>query len=143
MITTGPPAASLCATCGSDPTDRGAPLGGRHGTRLKISPADFATCLTLSIALSVRLLGCAWPAGGAWLGLSAGAALPCSAFSATGTAGFAPSDLALSEDFVLSDLPLSENAACWADSARTGTVAANVSSTSAAAEANHMTQKGR
>src|ERR1700719_1228654 len=132
MITTGPPAASLCATCGSDPTDRGAPLGGRHGTRLKISPADFATCLTLSIALSVRLLGCAWPAGGAWLGLSAGAALPCSAFSATGTAGFAPSDLALSE-----------NAACWADSARTGTVAANVSSTSAAAEANHMTQKGR
>jgi hypothetical protein len=45
---------------------------------------------------------------------------------------------------VLSDLVLSDIVACWADSARTDTVAAVVSSTNAATEANHVgTQKGR
>src|SRR5271167_892638 len=122
MIKTGSPAASLPATCGSDPIDLGAPFGGRHGTRLKMSLADFATCLTFSIALSVRLFGCAEAAGGIWLGLSTGAALPGSAFSATGAAGFALSDLSnLSlSDLTPSDLLLSETAACWAGSARTG-----------------------
>ena len=58
MITTGSPEASLPATCGSDPIDLAPPFGGRHGTRLKMSPADFATCFTLSIALAVKLFGC-------------------------------------------------------------------------------------
>src|ERR1700738_4534977 len=68
MIVTGRPATSLLATCGSDPLDLAAPLGGRQGTRLKISPADFATALTLSIALVVRLFG--------WLAWSTDATLP-------------------------------------------------------------------
>src|ERR1700758_3638173 len=50
MITTGVPAASLLATCGSEPMDLATPFGERQGTRLKISVADFATSLTLSIA---------------------------------------------------------------------------------------------
>src|SRR5450432_2685730 len=58
MITTGSPDASLLATCGSDPIDLAPPFGGKHGTRLKISPADFATCFTFSIALAVRLFCC-------------------------------------------------------------------------------------
>src|ERR1700730_19267483 len=63
MITTGSPAASLLATCGSDPIDLAPPFGGKHGTRLKMSPADFATSLTFSIVLAARLFGCA---GSAW-----------------------------------------------------------------------------
>src|SRR5215207_3691842 len=59
MITTGWPATILPATCGSDPIDLEAPFGGRHGTRLKISPADFAASLTLSIALPVMPFGAA------------------------------------------------------------------------------------
>ena len=42
------------ATCGSDPIDLTPPFGGKQGTRLKMSLADFATCLTLSIAFAVR-----------------------------------------------------------------------------------------
>ena len=42
------------ATCGSDPIDLAPPFGGKQGTRLKMSLADFATCLTLSIAFAVR-----------------------------------------------------------------------------------------
>src|ERR1700679_3042082 len=98
MITTGSPAASLCATRGSEPTVLGAPFGDRHGTRLKISLAVFAACLTFSIALSVRLFagpwlsGCvgfadgAWFAGGAWPALSSGAAPACRDFPAAGIA---------------------------------------------------------
>src|SRR5437773_10146617 len=72
MITTGWPAASLAATCGSEPICLAPPFGGRQGTRLKMSPADFATSFTLSIALPVRLfcsVGCAGSCGGepAWL----------------------------------------------------------------------------
>src|SRR5690349_8115689 len=55
MITTGSPLASFFATCGSDPIEEVSPLGGRHGTRLKMSLADLAACFALSIALSVRL----------------------------------------------------------------------------------------
>ena len=62
MIITGSPEASFAATCGSDPIDLAPPFGGRHGTRLKMSPADFATSFTLSIALAARLFGCAGPA---------------------------------------------------------------------------------
>src|SRR5258708_7994692 len=54
-MTTGSPAASLLATCGSDPIDLTPPLAGRHGTRLKMSLAVFATSLAFSIALDVRL----------------------------------------------------------------------------------------
>jgi hypothetical protein len=53
MIITGWPLISLLATCGSDPIDLELPFGGRHGTRLKMSPADLATSFTLSIALPV------------------------------------------------------------------------------------------
>src|ERR1700730_6469182 len=66
MIVTGRPATSLLATCGSDPIDLAAPLEGRQGTRLKISPADFATALTVSIALVVRLFCCAALTGAAY-----------------------------------------------------------------------------
>ena len=52
MITTGWPAMSLLATCGSEPSDCAPPFGGRQGTRLKMSLADFATCFTLSMALA-------------------------------------------------------------------------------------------
>jgi hypothetical protein len=81
----------LCVTRGSE-NDRANRFGGKHGTRLKMSVADFATCLTLSIAFSVMLFGddgpfgcvCvdgdvglagdAWLTAGAWLAPSAGAA---------------------------------------------------------------------
>src|SRR5271169_5922579 len=141
MISTGSPAASLPATCGSDPIDLGAPFGGRHGTRLKMSLADLATCFIFSIALSVRLVG------GGELVWSTAATLPCSDFSAAGVtlSDFAPSDLAVS-DLAASDLALSDNAACWAACARTGAIAAGVSSTSAAtagAASNAIVKKGR
>src|ERR1700733_2649592 len=54
MITTGLPATSLAATCGSEPIVLAPPFGERHGTRLRISLADFATSLTLSIALPAK-----------------------------------------------------------------------------------------
>ena len=59
MIITGSPAASLLATCGSEPIDFETPLGDRQGTRAKMSPADFATSLALSIALVGRPFCCA------------------------------------------------------------------------------------
>src|SRR6185369_11915660 len=60
MITTGWPEASLLATRGSEPIDLEPTFGGRQGTRLKMSPADFATSLTLSMALPVTPF---WAAG--------------------------------------------------------------------------------
>ena len=57
-ITTGSPAASSLATRGSDTIFLAPPFGGRQGTRLKMSPADFATSLTFSIALEVTLFCC-------------------------------------------------------------------------------------
>src|SRR6185312_12508388 len=54
-MTTGLLAASLAATCGSDPTDCETPFGGRQGTRLKMSRARAAIAATLSIALPDRL----------------------------------------------------------------------------------------
>src|SRR3954451_20570747 len=90
MIVTGLPATSLAATCGSDPSVFAPPFGDRHGTRLKISPADFATSLTLSIALPAKPF-CDWFAGSTAATLL-GAAVP----------------------FVLSD------GAAWAVSARAG-----------------------
>src|SRR5450631_46324 len=102
MITTGSPAASLLATCGSDPIDLAPPFGGKHGTRLKMSPADFATSLTFSIVLAARLFGCA---GLAW---SRSVTLPAAAAPVAGGAvGVAVSDLAPS-DLTLSDLALSD-----------------------------------
>ena len=56
-MTTGCREASLLATCGSDPIAL-MPFDGRQGTRLKMSLADLATSLTLSIALVVTLFGC-------------------------------------------------------------------------------------
>src|SRR3978361_1368052 len=97
MISTGSPAASLLATCGSDPIVRALPLGGRQGTRAKMSLADFATSLTFSIALVVRLFCCA---GLAW---STAATLPvvwdAGNFAASDleASGLAPSDLAWSD----------------------------------------------
>src|SRR5512132_3921730 len=104
-MTTGSPEASLLATCGSDPIDLTPPFGGRQGTRLKMSPADFATSLTFSIALAVRLFCCD---GFAW---STAATLPAPVAPVVcATGGFAPSDLVAS-DLVLSDLALSERVA--------------------------------
>src|SRR5581483_1488793 len=115
MITTGSPAASLCATRGNDPTERGAPFGGKQGTRLKISPADFATCLTFSTALSVRLFCCGWVAL---------------------TDGLPPSCL-------VSGLAVSAIAACCAVSAR-AICGVEVSSAKAAVATHHVVaQKGR
>ena len=57
MITTGWPAISLFATCGSEPSDCAPPLGGMQGTREKMSLADFATCFTVSIAFAVSVFG--------------------------------------------------------------------------------------
>src|SRR5256885_6766273 len=124
MMTTGSPEASLLATCGSDPIDLAPRFGGRHGTRLKMSPADFATSLTFSIALAVRLFCCD---GFCW---STAATFPAPVAPVVCAAGgFTPSDL------VLSDLALSERAPCRAASAtcaRAGKIDAGVSSTSAA-----------
>src|SRR5256885_4129467 len=121
MITTGCPAASLLATCGSDPIDLEPPFGGRHGTRLKISPADLATSFTLSIALpampfcAVELTAAVCPACG-WA-LSAGGF-----FSA-----------------LFSALALSDSAACWAACcgavcARSGSTEAGINSARLAAK---------
>src|SRR5690348_1293957 len=57
MITTGWPAISLFATCGSEPSACTPPFGGKQGTRARISPADLATCFTLSIAFAVSVFG--------------------------------------------------------------------------------------
>src|ERR1700760_4508243 len=57
MITTGWPAISLLATCGSEPSDCAPPFGGKQGTREKISLADLATCFTVSIAFAVSVFG--------------------------------------------------------------------------------------
>src|SRR5258708_14999847 len=121
MITTGSPAASLFATCGSDPIDLAPPFGGRHGTRLKMSPADFATCFTFSIALVARLF-----CGGGFA-RSVEATLPvpvvCDA------SGLAVSDLAFS-DLALSGLAFSESAVCWVAWARADEIDTVVNSTS-------------
>ncbi len=101
MIATGWPAASLPATCGSDPTDCAPPFGGRHGTRLKISLADLATCLTLSIARVARLF---WRRIGR-IDSGDGAGVP--GCGAARLRGFAASD------FAASDLAPSDSAACW------------------------------
>src|SRR3982074_336407 len=100
MITTGSPEASLFATRGSDPMVRAPPFGGRHGTRLKMSPADFATSLTFSIALVVKLFCCG---GFDW---STAAALPPVA-PVVCDAG----DLEVST-LEVSDLALSDSVAC-------------------------------
>ena len=95
-ITTGSPATSLLATRGSDPIDLEAPFGGRQGTRLKMSPADFATSFTLSIALPVMPFCAAGLA--AIVAAAAGAALSAGGFCSV----------------LFSDLALSDSAACWA-----------------------------
>src|SRR5215212_8532948 len=87
---------SLLATCGSDPIDLEAPFGGRHGTRLKMSPADLAASFTLSIALPVMPF---WAAG---LATPVGAACGW----ALSTGGFC--------SVLFPDLALSDSAACWA-----------------------------
>ena len=91
-ITTGSPAASLLATRGSEPIFLAPPFGGRQGTRLKMSPADFATSLTFSIALEVRLFCC-------------------------GLAGLGGGDIAAGRGgaggLAASDLAVSERVACW------------------------------
>src|SRR5213080_2147466 len=104
MIVTGLPATSLAATCGSDPMVFAPPFGDRHGTRLKISPADFATSLTLSIALPARPFCCEALAGStdatpvvAALALSEGAACAVSARAegrATGASAIAATNSA-------------------------------------------------
>src|SRR6266550_2741695 len=105
MITTGSPAASLLATCGNEPIDLGAPFGGRQGTRLKMSVADFATSFTLSIALPVRLFCCAELDG------STAATLPVLPAPVVGCSdGLAASGLLAASVLVLPD-----RAACWAD----------------------------
>src|SRR5437660_12864738 len=99
MITTGSPAASLLATSGNEPIDLGPPFGGRQGTRLKMSLADFATSFTLSSALPGRLFCCAEFCGGG-LAWSTAATLPlvevCGAWapSVFAPSDFTPSDLA-------------------------------------------------
>src|SRR3954453_18284755 len=54
MIPPALPPPPLAATCGNEPIVLAPPFGARHGTRLRISPAVFATSLTLSIALPAR-----------------------------------------------------------------------------------------
>src|ERR1700683_1198876 len=127
MIVTGAPSASLLATCGSEPTDLTPPFGGRQGTRLKISPADFATSLTFSIALEVRLLGCR---GLAW---STATALPVP----TVCDPEAPK---------LSDLAMPDSVACCRAWARAGRIDGGANSTKAAttgAASDAIRQKGR
>ena len=109
-IRTGAPEASSLATRGNDTIFLAPPFGGRQGTRLKISPADFATSLTFSIALEVTLFCC---------GLAASTATTL-APAAGGAGGFAASDLALSERVA------------WVPCARAGSSCAGVSKTSAA-----------
>src|SRR5882757_4518613 len=134
MITTDSPEASLFATRGSDPTVRAPPFGGRHGTRLKMSPADFATSLTFSIALVVRLFCCA---GWEW---STAATLPPVAPGVCDAGDFEASA------FEVSDLALSDSVACCEVSACAGRVDAGVSNTNAAtadAASDAVRQKGR
>src|ERR1700741_5447182 len=109
MIVTGWPAISLFATCGKEPTALAPPFGGRHGTREKMSEADFATSFTLSIA-RVAALFCA---GLAWSGELAAPRVGASGFAA-------------------SCLDVSFNAACWPVSARAQSTDAGVSSITAA-----------
>src|SRR5436305_1823596 len=110
MISTGWPEASLPATCGSDPIDLGPPFGGRQGTRLKMSVADFATSFTLSIALPVRLFCCAGFCC-AELDGSTAATLPVLPAPVVGCSdGLAASGLLAASVLVLPD-----SAACWAD----------------------------
>src|SRR5207244_11539171 len=85
---------SLLATCGSDPIDLEPPFGGRHGTRLKMSPADLATSFTLSIALPAM----PFAAGLAAIVTAGGAALSAGGFCSV----------------LFPDLALSDSAACWA-----------------------------
>ena len=127
-MTTGLPAASLPATCGSDPIDRATPFGDRQGTRLKMSPADLATSFTLSIALPVMPFGAA--------GLTAATGPACG--GAASAEGFV--------SVLLSVLALSDSAACcgavWA---RSGDNGAGISSARLAARTagNIDEQKGR
>src|SRR4051812_15446511 len=129
MMTTGSPAASLPATRGSDPILWAPPFGGKHGTRLKMSVADFATSFTLSIVLPVRLF-CA-----DGLDRSTAATLPVAG-------GLAASDLSASglvvSDLAASDLAVPDSAAaCWPGCccASTGDTHAGVSSATPAAMA--------
>src|SRR5882672_4743572 len=112
-ITTGWPAASLPATCGSDPIDFAPPFGGRHGTRPRMSVADFATSFTLLIALLVMLLGADGLDG------STAATLPAPVVDACG--------------FAVSVLALSESVACCAVCACTGRTHGGISSATLAA----------
>src|SRR5260370_21513392 len=121
MINTGSPEASFFATRGSDPIDLAPPFGGRHGTRLKMLLADFATSFTFSIALAARLFCCE---GLAW---STAATLPAPVAPVVCDAG----GLTLS-DLAASGLAGSDRVACWAAWARAGKIDAGVSSTSAA-----------
>src|SRR5215475_8491423 len=87
MITTGSPSTSFLATCGNEPSDCAPPFGGRHGTRLKISPADFAAAFTLSIAVALRVLDAAalpacGEAAGCGLAWSVACGAACAAFCA-------------------------------------------------------------
>src|SRR4029079_13636144 len=90
MISTGCPAASLPATRGSDPTILAVPFDGRQGTRLKISVADFAASLTVSIALLVmlRCAGAAAPDGSTAATLPAPVVGDASGFVGFGFAAF-------------------------------------------------------
>src|SRR5258705_11910798 len=97
MITTGWPEASLLATCGSEPIDLEPPFGGKQGTRLKMSPADFATSFTLSMVLPAMPFCCAGFAG------STAAILP-SPF------GLAASSLLAGSGFFLDSAFLSDSA---------------------------------
>ena len=90
MIITGWPAASLLATCGSEPIDLAPPFGGRQGTRLKMSAADFATSFTLSIALPVMLFCCGRTDGSAAAALAA-RPWPATASARLGGFGFGAS----------------------------------------------------
>src|SRR6185312_5206959 len=103
------------------------PFGGRHGTRLKMSPADFATSFTLSIALAVRLLGCG--EAGWSTAVTSPVAVVCDA-----------------DALKLSDLATPDSAACWTTWARPGGIKAGANSTSAATAgtvSDAIPQKGR
>ena len=136
MIVTGAPDASLPATCGSEPIGLIPPFGGRQGTRLKMSPADFATSLTFSIALAVRLLGCCGPGWSTAVIL----AVPVIAVPVVCDA----------DALTLSDLATPDSAACWTACwttwARAGSINAGANSTHAAtagAASDAIPQKGR
>src|ERR1700709_1905624 len=98
-----------------------------------MSPADFATALTLSIALVVRLFG--------WLAWSMGATLPVPAAPVVWKgAGWLRSDL------LWSGPALSEAATIWGPCSCAGTILAGVSNTNAAttdAASDAIVEKGR